>query len=493
MSLSTLLPLLVVGPMLVAGVLIGWRGSRATQQGAMVLTLAATLAGSATLLATVADGGTVGHRLGGWADPLAVPFVVDAFSALMLTLTALLTLVVVAFALSTRAADEPYFCPLVLVVTSGVNGAVMTADLFNLFVFIEIMLLPSYGLLMLAHRGEGKRMQVTATRIYATVNLTTSSLFLVGVALVYAGLGTVNLAGVAGRGAESPTALAGSLLLLTSLAVKAAVVPGHGWLGRTYPLMSPTMTALFSGLHTKVAVYAIYRLYAVLFDTNEHGWVAVTLVTVSMVVGVLAALGAQDARTVLSFHMVSQIGYILLGLAIFTEASVAAGVFYLTYHSITKASLFLSVGAVEHGYGRHPIGEVRGLLAREPVTALVFLAAALSLAGLPPFAGFVAKLTLIGAAFSAQEWVAAVVALLVSLFTLMSMLKIWGGTFLGEPDPPMQEHEGSRIGLRLVAPALVLAALGLVLGVVAQPLLHLTGVVAAALVDPAPYLAGVSG
>ncbi len=491
--MSALLPLLVAGPMLVAGALIGLRVSPRVTQALMFATLGSDLAWSGWLLTQVRDGQILAHHLGGWSHPIAIPFVADAFAALMLTLTVLMTTAVAIFALRSHAADEPFFCPLVLLVTAGVNGALLTGDLFNLFVFIEIMLLPSYGLILLAHRGQGKRMQVTAARIYVAVNLLTSTIFLIGVALIYAVLGSVNLADLAGRGDSSPSALLGCAVIMLALCVKAAVVPVHGWLARTYPNMSPTIAALFASLHTKVAVYALFRLYSVLFAEHRFGGWVTALFCVSMVVGVLGAIGEKNARAILSFHMVSQIGYVLLGLGLFTTLSLSAGVFYLVHNVIAKGALFLTMGAVELRYGRHRLGEVSGLLWREPVTAVTFLAGALSLAGLPPLSGFVAKLAIIGSAFSAQQWAAGVVALAVSLFTVMSMLKIWGKAFLGEPNPPVAADDARRIGLRTIAPATALVGLSLALGIGGQVLLRVCEVIAHGLLSPGPYVAAIIG
>lgn len=191
--------------------------------------------------------------------------------------------------------------------------------------------------------------------------------------------------------------------------------------------------------------------------------------------------------------MVSQIGYVLVGLALFTPAGMAAGIFYLIHNILAKGGLFLTVGAVEHRYGREPIGAVRGLLWREPMAGMAFLATAVSLAGLPPFSGFVAKLLIITASFSAGQWVAGIAALVVSLFTVMSMLKIWGGTFLGSPKPALADHEGARIGVGLIAPALVLAVLTLGLGIGGQALLHPAEVAAHGLLNPQAYLEAVAG
>lgn len=491
--MTALLPLFVALPLLVAGVLVGVRMPRPARRTILLVVLVADLVAAGALLARTWSGAVLVEHVGGWAGGLAIPLVADAFSALMLVTTVLLTTLTVAFACATGTADEPFFAPLVLLVTAGVNGALLTADLFNLFVFIEIMLLPSYGLILLAHRGRGSRQQVTASRIYVTVNLLTSTIFLVGVALIYAGTGRVSLGDLHGAAHTSPTALLGTVILLSALGIKAAVFPAHGWLGQTYPSMPPVVTALFSALHTKVAVYALFRVGAILFGETGPGPIALAVFTLSMIVGVLAAIGENDSRSILSFHMVSQIGYVLLGLALFTPAGLAAGVFYLVHNILAKGALFLSVAAVEDRYGRSSLGTVTGLLRREPLTAAAFFGAAISLAGLPPFSGFVAKLAIITASFSAGQWLVGAAALGVSLYTLMSMLKIWGGTFLGAANPEITEDDSHRIPFSFAAPALVLVVISLVLGVGGQLLLAPATTAAQSLIDPTIYLQEVSG
>ncbi|MDO5499430.1 MAG: monovalent cation/H+ antiporter subunit D family protein [Propionibacteriaceae bacterium] len=525
MIAAPMLPLFVAGPLLIGGVLIALHRHRRLSQAILLLTLAATLAGAAALVATLSDGAVLAHRVGGWDPPLAIVFAADLIGALLMTAASLLTLVTCWFGITGRQADRAYFAPMVLILTGGVNGALLTGDLFNLFVFIEVMLLPSYALIVMGNRGRGRLMQVTSSRIYVTVNLLTSTILLAGVGLVYAVTGTVTLADLAGAGNDSATVAIVAGVVLFALSIKAAVFPVHGWLPRTYPFMTPTVTALFSGLHTKVAIVALYRLGSVLFDGAPPAlWVAVVVCCLTMVFGVLGAVGETDGRGVLAFHMISQIGYILLGLALFTPLGLAAGIFYLLHHVFVKASLFLCVGAVELVHGRRPLGEVTGMLRREPLLAGAFFVAAASLAGLPPFSGFVAKLTLIVAALDAGQIIAAVVAIAVSLFTLLSMLKIWGAMFLGEPSPlpasvadeetvpaePADEgeeqgavtrgvptltrtpdHAPDRIPLGLILPGAALALVTLALGLGAEGLFLLAEAAASTLLDPAVYVEAV--
>lgn len=498
--MTAFLPLLVAVPLLVAGLLIVLPDNRALQRSVSLVTVAVMVAAAVYLATTVVGGEPAAHAVGGWVPGVSIVFVADMFSALMMIVTGALTLVSLWFAAATGQDERRHFAPLSLILIAGVYGALMTADLFNLFVFVEVMLLPSYALILLSEPGQGRISKVSATRIYVTVNLLTSTVLLAGIGLVYAVTGTVNTAQLAGMAAEDPAVAVAAGVVILALAVKASVAPVHGWLSRTYPYMSPAITLMFSGLHTKVAAYGIYRIYAMVFDGDERFlWIGVALFCLTMLMGVWGAVGEHDSRSILSFHMVSQLGYILLGVALFTPLGLTAGIFYLLHHMIVKASLFASVGAVEHAYGRHHLGRVTGLLRREPLTAVVFFVAALSLAGIPPLSGFVAKLTLVVAAWEAGQVAAVVVAIVVSLFTVQSMMKIWGATFLGDhadTDPQVIEQvgrTGSRIRLNLIAPAGVLAIATVLIGLGAGLLWPLTEQAAAGLLDTSAYVKAVLG
>ncbi|WP_037144013.1 monovalent cation/H+ antiporter subunit D family protein [Rhodococcoides fascians] len=504
---AALLPLLVALPLLAAGALVVVPGRTRIGTAVLLTALALSAAGGVVLVADQMSGEVIAHSVGLWPVGIAIPFAADMLSALLLTVTAVLSLVCSIFAMYSGFADRTFFAPLVLVLTAGVNGALLTADLFNLFVFIEVMLLPSYALMVLsAVKGGATTSRVSGTRLYVTVNLLTSTVFLAGVAFVYGAAGTVNLAELAGAARQSPSVAIASAVCLFALSIKASVFPVHGWLARTYPAAAPAVTALFSGLHTKVAIYAIYRVYAVVFDGDErYLWVGVVAFSLTMIVGVLGAVGESITRSILAFHMVSQIGYILLGVALFGPLGLAAGIFYLIHHMIVKASLFLSTGAIEVRYGTGQLGRLKEIARREPLVAVAFFAAALSLAGLPPFSGFVAKLSLITAAFDAGQVTAAVVVIVVSLITLLSMLKIWSGTFWGAGPSDTATDDGSgggegtvitrptaRIGIGLLAPSLVLAAATLALGLGAQGLLMLTDIAANQLIDTSSYVEAVT-
>lgn len=531
---AALLPLLVAVPLLAAGLLVLAGHRRRTHAVVVMAVLVGSTAAGVTLVVEAAGGAVIAHGLAGWPVGIAIPFVADMLSALMLTVTGVLAVACVTFALAAGHASSQFFAPLVLVLTAGVNGAWLTADLFNLFVFIEVMLLPSYGLFVLTSQSRAPLHQIAGTRLYVALNLLTSTIFLAGVGFVYGTAGTVNLAELAAAASTDDSVAVAAAVCLLALGIKAAVVPVHGWLARSYPSTSPAVTALFSGLHTKVAIYAVYRIYAVVFD-GDGRWLGIGVVVFSatMVIGVLGAVGETTTRSILAFHMVSQIGYILLGVSLFTQAGLTAGIFYLLHHMVVKASLFLSTGAVEVRYGTGSLAALSGIARREPVIAAAFLVAALSLAGMPPFSGFVAKLWLIVAALEVDRFAAVGVMLLVSLLTLVSMLKIWSGVFWGSPPPvlecsttespaddlpmggmPVDEGRPGTAAVAagpvatttvpvraaasgtsswLVAPGVALATITVALGLGAELLLSLSSIAAAGLQDPSTYIEAVLG
>lgn len=485
------LPLFVALPLIIAGILTCF-DHRRVHETVLMAVLVGSLASGLALVSLVSDGSAFGHRVGMWPTGVAIGFAADMFTALMLVVTSVLAIACCWFGLVTGLTVSRYFAPLMLILMAGVNGALLTADMFNMFVFIEVMLLPSYGLFVLASPGAGTFRQVTGARLYVSINLLTSTIFVTGVAFLYGTAGTVNLGELAGQASSDPTVAIAGAICLFALGIKAAVFPVHGWLAQAYPSTSPAITALFSGLHTKVAIYAIYRVYAVLFDGDARFlWVGVVIFCATMVIGVLGAVGEKTTRSILAFHMVSQIGYILLGVALFTEFGLTAGIFYLLHHMIVKASLFLSTGAIEYTYGTSRIARLGGLAKKEPIIAATFFIAALSLAGIPPFSGFVAKFILIWASLDIGQIAAVVVMLLVSLVTLLSMLKIWGGVFWGE-ETIQVSTEDDRVPLRLAAPGMFLASITVILGLGAQLLLPLAETAALGLMDTSTYIEAVT-
>ncbi|MCA1942488.1 MAG: monovalent cation/H+ antiporter subunit D family protein [Yonghaparkia sp.] len=530
-----LLPLVVGIPLLIGGALFAMPSQHRLRQTIGAVTLGALAAAGVTLVVLTADGSVLTHQIGIWPIGIAIPFAVDLFSALLLTVTAVITLIGAQYLIAAGQGREASSIPLLLVLAGGVSGALLTADLFNLFVFVEVMLLPSYGLLLVLSR----RGSVAGARLFVTVNLLASTLFLAGVGLVYAVTGTVNLGELAGA-ADDPAVALAAAVMLAGIAVKAAVFPVHGWLARTYTSATPAITAIFSAVHTKAAVYVIYRVYAVMFEGAET-WqpVLLAIAAVTAVVGAAAALGEGSMRSLLVFQMVSGIGVILLGVALFTPLALTAAIAYMIHHMLSKASLFLTVGAIEETYGTGEIRQLGGLRTREPLITAAFVVGALSLVGLPPFSGFVAKVAVVLGAAEAGQVIVVLTVLAVSALALVAVLLIWAGVFNGKrhdeveqraaaarirrrrgllDDDPIDgaelqaevdealerhqpprgsqgedphDHRGTRIPVALALPAVQLAVLVVALGIGGELLLSLSATAAAGLIDITAYVEAV--
>ncbi len=477
---------------------------RLAVQRALAFGAAATVFGYAVALVfATSDGRVLVAQVGGWPPGIAIPLVADLFSALMLVVGALMVLVVSAFAVARGDAEHRLFHPLVLVLMVGIAGAFLTADLFNLFVFFEVMLIASYVLATLG----GSRRQLRGGMVYVATNLFASTLLVAGVAVAYGTAGTVNLAGL-GRAATSPGLEIAGALLLVAFAIKASLVPLHGWLPRAYPVASPAVAALFSGLLTKVGVYALYRVYSVVFaGEGRFRTLLLVVASVTMLVGVLGAVGRETIREILSFHIVSQVGYMIMGLGLFGSLGLAGGIFYVLHHIVVKTSLFLAAGVVETDTGTGVLDRLGGMAQRRPVAAAGFIVAALSLAGLPPLSGFFAKLALVRASFEGAEYGVAAVAIVVSLLTLTSMLKIWNAVWWGERVTPAAAEETvsghEPVGAEadppaarrfaLVAPGVFLALVSVGIGLGAHGLMELTSTAGEVLGDAGRYIEAVLG
>jgi len=468
---------------------------------ALFLASIANLVLSGFVVAATAPGDVLVTQVGGWPPPFAIAFAADTFAGLMLFIGSLMVVACSAFAVAREEDRHTHFHVLVLVLLGGVSGSFLTADLFNLFVFFEVLLIASYVLLTL----QKKAGQTYAGAVYVTTNLFGSTILLTGVGLVYAATGTVNMAALATT-EPSPALTVAGVFLLVAFGVKASLAPLHGWLPRAYPWASPAIAALFSGLLTKVGIYALFRVYAVVFGGAEQ-WQGLILVAagVTMVVGVLGAIGRDAMRDILSFHIVSQVGYMIMGLGLFSLVGLAGGIFYVLHHIVVKTSLFLCAGAVETTEGTGLLKRLGGMMAKQPLTGVAFLIAAFSLAGVPPSSGFFAKLALLRGAAEQGQYAIAAVSLTVSFLTLASMIKIYDGAFAGrsggarEPKVPAPQPEfagGSKLasgGLRLAAPALVLSLLSFAVGLFPAPVLELSETAARQLLDVSGYVEAVLG
>ncbi|MEM9709540.1 MAG: Na+/H+ antiporter subunit D [Pseudomonadota bacterium] len=456
------------------------------------------LVASIRLMAATLDAGVVAAQMGGWPAPFGITLVADLLSAVMVVITAIIALAVSVYALADvdRGMERQGYHALFNILIAGVTGAFLTGDLFNLYVWFEVMLISSFGLLILG----GRREQIDGAIKYVGLNLVSTILFLTGIGLLYGMTGTLNMAdlAMAVETADQGLLTVVAMAFMVAFGVKAALFPLFFWLPASYHTPAFSVSAVFAGLLTKVGVYALIRMFTLVFDhdvafTHEILlWVA----GLTMVTGVLGAAAQSDMRKILSFHIVSQIGYMILGLALLTPLAIVGAVFYLVHHIVVKANLFLIAGTARRIAGGTELARIGGLYKTAPLLAALFLIPAFSLAGFPPLSGFWAKFLLVKAALEAEGWVIAGVALLVGLLTIYSMTKIWSQAFW-EPHPDGENPTlaalpaGERAAM--VVPIMGLAAVTIAIGLAPQPFIAFAEDAAAQLLDPTDYIAAVTG
>lgn len=449
------------------------------------------------LLREVMQEGYIVLQMGNWAAPFGISLVADVLSATMILLTGIVGFAAALYSMASVPNEHirfGYFSLLQLLL-AGVSGAFLTGDIFNLFVWFEVMLLASFGLLTLG----GERNQMEGAIKYVTINLFSSAIFLSAIGLLYGTAGTLNmadlsvkLAGVEEQGLVNVLAL----MFMVSFGIKAGAFPLFFWLPASYHTPLVAVSAVFAGLLTKVGVYALYRFFSVIFigDIQYTHTIILWVGILTMLTGVLGAAAQFEFRRILSFHIISQIGYMLIAFAIFTPLAIIGGVFYIAHHIIVKTNLFLISGLTYQLSGTHELKAMGGFYRQRPWLALVFLIPALSLAGLPPLSGFFAKYIVIKAGVEAGSWWAVGFGLLVGLLTLFSMIKIWAEVFWKRPpetDSPIDLS--GKLSPWMLAPVILLSVITVGIGLFGEPLYQLAKVAASQLLNPQGYIDAVLG
>ena len=505
--MNWLLTLPILIPLATAAVsLVFWR-RRLAQRVLGVLGAAGLFVVSLVLLETVRRYGVQVSFMGGWPAPYGITLVADLLGAIMVALTGLMGLAVAVYSLASvdRRRESFGYYPLYNVLLMGICGAFLTGDLFNLYVWFEVMLIASFVLLALG----GERGQMEGAIKYVTLNLISSAIFLAAVGLLYGSAGTLNMADLALklRDVAQPglvTTLA--MLFLIAFGIKAAVFPLFFWLPASYHTPPVAVSAIFAGLLTKVGVYALIRVFTLLFtqDTGYTHTLILVIAGLTMVTGVLGAVAQNEWRRILSFHIISQIGYMIMGLGLLTPLALAGSVFYIIHHIIVKTNLFLVSGVAHRLRGSYELKKLGGLYAAYPWLAILFLIPALSLAGIPPLSGFFAKLALVRAGLVTEQYAIVAVSLAVGILTLLSMSKIWHEAFW-KPAPAEEMAQGDagesevagetrRRGLGvMVAPIALLAAITVSIGLGAGHVFALSVEAAEQLLNPDVYIQAVLG
>lgn len=428
--------------------------------------------------------------LGGWVAPFGIVLVGDLLAGIMLTLGAVTALASLLFGFAELSVEDehPLRLPLVQFLVTGINLAFCTGDLFNLFVAFEVMLIASYALLTL----EADDWDIKQAFPYLALNLVGSTLFLVAAGLAYGLFGSLNFAQIAERAndmAGTPQLTVLALLLFTVFAMKAGLFPLFYWLPNSYPILPSPVAALYAGMLTKVGVYVLLRIFGQVLPPELpliHTLMA-WLAAATMIFGVIGAVSRNFIRGILSFHILSQIGYMVLAIGLFTPYSIAAAIFYVIHHIIVKSTLFMVGGVVVVLNRSDNLDKTGKLWLAAPVLGLVFLLQALSLAGLPPLSGFWGKYMIVVEGVRQSEWLLVFCALAASILTLVSMLKIWSGAFWGT-----EAEEGVHVNDTRWKPMAAVAAgmtvLSLIIGLGAEFFLRVSHEAARQVLDRGAYI-----
>ncbi|KHL18570.1 multicomponent Na+:H+ antiporter subunit D [Mumia flava] len=526
---SYLIPLPVLLPLLAAGLCLVL-GHHARAQRVISFAALSTVVVIAGILVVAADRhGPQVVNVGGWPSRMGIVLVADRLSALLLLVSAIVTLCVLAYSVGQGiiefGRDTPLsvFYPTYLVLVAGVSNAFLSGDLFNLYVGFEVLLAASYVLITLG--GTGPRIRSGTT--YVVVAVLSSVLFLVAIAATYAATGTVNLADLAVKLQEVPPGvrLVLQTLLLVAFAVKAAVFPLSTWLPDSYPTAPAPVTAVFAGLLTKVGVYAIMRTQTLLFPDSPLSSLLMWAALATMLIGILGAVAQSDIKRMLSFTLISHIGFLVFGVALATEAGLSGAIFYIVHHITIQTTLFLVTGLIEIRGASTSLEHLGGLARAAPFLAILFFLPAMNLAGIPPFSGFLGKVALMQAGVDQAGWLTYVLVaggLATSLLTLYAIAKTWNrafwkpraevppeaamtsGTKSGAPwgqrvpaaalDADRPEEVGTavrRLPLAMVAPTVALVVAGTAITLVAGPLLAVTDRAAEQLRHREPYVTAV--
>ncbi|QUR66184.1 Na+/H+ antiporter subunit D [Mycobacterium spongiae] len=523
---AALIPLPVLVPTIGAAAnLIAGRRPR-LQRAVTLFALTTIVVVSAVLLYLTDQAGTLALNVGGWGQtepgmgPLGITLVLDRLSALMLVVSSIVLLAVVVYAIGQgiRDGDErqpiSIFLPTYLALAAGVCLAFLAGDLFNLFVGVEVLLSASFVLLTIGASAP----RVRAGIGYVMVSLVSSAIFLLGIALVYAATGTLNLAELAVRVGTLSAGTRSAILavLLVAFGVKAAVFPLSAWLPDSYPIAPAPVTAVFAGILTKVGIYAIIRAHSLLFPGATLDGVLLVAALLTMLVGILGAIAQSDIKRLLSFTLVSHIGYMVFGVALSNRLGMSGAIYYVAHHIVVQTTLFLVAGLIERQGGASTLRRLGGLAAN-PLLAFVFLVPALNLGGIPPFSGFIGKVALLraGAADgSVLAWLLVAGGLITSLLTLYAVTRVWTQAFWRpRADAPEGDlvsaraaalldteddvvafgdrHDVGRMPTAMIGPTVALVAVGLGLAVLAGPIFAYSQRAASEVLDRGHYISTV--
>ncbi|WP_226036973.1 Na+/H+ antiporter subunit D [Aquibacillus saliphilus] len=440
----------------------------------------------------VQQNGSIVLESGGWNSPFGIVLVADLLAIVLVVTTNIVALACVFYAPKSlsKQQEEFYFYTFFFMLITGVSGAFLTGDLFNLFVFFEVLLMASYALIVLG----GGKVQLRESIKYVLINLFSSMLFVTTIAFLYSVVGTVNMAQIAERVQEVDqkgilTTIA--IMLFFVFGTKAALFPLYYWLPKPYIVPNPVVSALFGALLTKVGIYSILRVFTLIFvhdpafTHNFFIWIA----GFTLIFGAVGALSTNNIKLVVAYNIIPAVGFMIMGIGIYNEAALSGAIYYLIHDMIIKAALFLLVGAIAYLAGTSDLRKIRGLIHQYPLLGWLFFLSAFVLAGIPPFSGFIGKLLLLQGGLESGEVVIVIIALLSSLLILLSLMRIFVRGFWGEKDDSIQVNK--KAAQSFTIPVVFLLFFSVLLGVGAELFYPMIESISSYLLNPEIYIESV--
>jgi multicomponent Na+:H+ antiporter subunit D len=487
-----ILPILI--PLITGAILIFLNQRIMAQRVIATLSSIGTIIAAWFMIQRVRTEGVQTLNISSWEAPFGITLVSDMFSALLVLTTSIIAFVCLIYSFKTIGVEREkyYFYAVFNFLLVGVNGVFTTGDIFNLFVFFEVMLMSSYVLLVLG----GTKIQLRESIKYLLVNVISSALFVIAVAYLYSVVGTLNMAHISSRiSAISVEGMPGILtviavLFLIVFGLKGAIFPLYFWMPGSYYAPPAPVLALFGALLTKVGVYSITRTYTLFFyhDMDTFGLLSI-LAILSIVFGVIGAIAFWDIKNIIIYNIIVAVGVILYGVSVLNTASITGAVYYLIHDMLIKAALFLLVGVVISITGTSNLRNMSGLINRYPGLGWTFFIAALALAGIPPLSGFVGKLLIVQGGFEGESFTGAFIVLMSSLLVLFSVMKIFINGFWGK-DRTYQDEEKTPVKRLLIAPV-ILVVISALYGIGSETILPYFTQAADTLVDPNIYINAV--
>ena len=493
----------VVIPLLAAALLIMFRRAVMLHPYFAVLALLGNGAAGVMLLWRVREEGPLAMTMGNWLPPFGITFVADMLGVILTVTATIAVLAVALFAMGDSTARERRFgfYPLLMGVLVGVNGSFLTGDIFNPYVWFEVFLISSFGLIVMG----GEPRQLDGAVKYCFLNLIATTLFLIATGFLYGVYGTLNMADISQI--VTGTEFTGSLMIISGLylvafSMKAAAFPLYFWLPASYHTPKIVVSALFAGLLTKVGIYALLRVFTIVLPPALDSWVMQALLyagIASMVVGALGAVVQTDLRRLFSYLLVASIGFMMVGLSLATEEAFSATIYYMVHSMLVMTALFLISGVVFRYRGSLDLRVLSGVNKDLPFLSLMFLVLVFMASGFPPFSGFWPKLVLIGETVKVENYAGTAAILFSSFLSVIALGRAFAFGFwrpvVVEAEPLVAVQKGllTKFTRLQYVPVLLLVLLAIAIGVLPQYLFDLTGMGAKGLMNPAPYISAVFG